>query len=142
MDGFRTRDEVFGLESVVDSYISLHRSEGFGLGLAESMSLGKPVIGTAYSGNLEFMDAGNSCLVGYRLVDVGPDEYPYGEGQVWADPDIEVAAHYMKRLVEDSAFAADIGRRASEHMAREFSAEAVGRRIRARMTGIVQNNND
>lgn len=128
-DGFMSRDEMFGLESVVDSYISLHRSEGFGLGLAESMSLGKPVIGTAYSGNMEFMDASNSCLVSYRLIDVRPDEYPHGNGQLWADPDLDHAAYFMRRLVDDRAFASDLGRRARDHMAREFSFSAIGKRI-------------
>ena len=35
IDRAMSRDEIFGLESVIDSYVSLHRSEGFGLGLAE-----------------------------------------------------------------------------------------------------------
>lgn len=138
LDGFMSRDEVFGLESVVDSYVSLHRSEGFGLGLAESMSLGKPVIGTAYSGNMEFMNASNSCLVGYRLVAVKTGEYPHSEGQVWAEPDIVQAAQYMRRLVDDPAFASDLGRMAREHMAREFSNEAAGERIADELTRILQ----
>jgi glycosyltransferase involved in cell wall biosynthesis len=66
VDEFFSRDEVSGLQSVVDAYVSLHRAEGLGLGLAESMYLGKPVIGTRYSGNLEFMDDANSCLVDLR----------------------------------------------------------------------------
>ena len=98
VDGYLSRDEVYGLESVVDAYVSLHRSEGFGLGLAESMSLGKPVIGTAYSGNMEFMNAGNSCLVGYRLGS-GLGEYPFPDNQVWADPDLDDAVYHMRRLV-------------------------------------------
>jgi glycosyltransferase involved in cell wall biosynthesis len=137
LDRFMSRDEVFGLESVVDAYVSLHRSEGFGLGLAESMSLGKPVIGTAYSGNMEFMDAGNSCLVGYRLVEVGEEDYPFPNGQVWADPDLGAAAYYMRRLVEDRDFASALGRRAAEHMAREFSARAVGQRMATRLDSIL-----
>ncbi len=137
-DGFLSRDEVFGLMSVADCYASLHRSEGFGLGLAESMSLGKPVIGTAYSGNMEFMDAGNSCLVGYRLVDVGADEYPFPEGQVWADPDVEQAAFHMRRLAGDPAYAADLGERARAHMRREFSFDAVGERIERELARILE----
>ena len=71
-----TRDEVFGLQQVVDSYVSLHRAEGLGLGLAESMYFGKPMIGTRYSGNLEFMNAQNSCLVDFDLIPVPPGNYP------------------------------------------------------------------
>jgi glycosyltransferase involved in cell wall biosynthesis len=121
---------------VVDAYVSLHRSEGFGLGLAEAMALGKPVIGTAYSGNLEFMNAGNSCLVGYSLVDVGSDAYPYPDGQVWAEPDVEAASYYMRRLVEDPRFATELGRRAADDMAVLFSPEAAGRRLRDELARI------
>jgi glycosyltransferase involved in cell wall biosynthesis len=137
IDRLLTRDEVFGLESVVDSYVSLHRSEGFGLGLAESMFLGKPVIGTAYSGNLEFMDETNSLLVDYRLVDVGAGEYPFPEGQVWAEPDVDQAAELMRRLVDDRAFGRELGARARAHMLREFSNEAVGARLAARLKAIL-----
>jgi glycosyltransferase involved in cell wall biosynthesis len=135
-DGFLTRDEVFGLESVADCYVSLHRSEGFGLGLAESMSLGKPVIGTAYSGNLDFMNASNSCLVGYRLVDVKSNEYPHHDGQVWADPDIQQAAYFMARLLEDAAFRSHLGQVARRDMARVASTMAVGVRAAAELTRI------
>jgi glycosyltransferase involved in cell wall biosynthesis len=136
-DGFLSRDEVFGLMSVADCYASLHRSEGFGLGLAESMSLGKPVIGTAYSGNMEFMDAANSCLVGYRLVEVGADEYPHGEGQVWADPDLDQAAFHMRRLAGDPSYAAALGKRAQAHMRAEFGLDAVGARIEHELARIL-----
>lgn len=131
-----SRDESFGLISVCDSYLSLHRSEGFGLGMAEAMALGKPVVATGYSGNLAFMQPDNSCLVGYRLVPVGADEYLHGEGQVWAEPDIADAARQMRRLVQDMAFRIDIGARAARHMAEHFSAYAVGLRIRERLEAI------
>src|SRR5262249_44756241 len=98
MDEFFSREQVFGLQSVVDAFVSLHRSEGFGLGLAESMSLGKPVIGTAYSGNLEFMDRNNSCLVDYELVPIRKGEYLFDDDRFrWAEPDVGQAAHYMER---------------------------------------------
>jgi glycosyltransferase involved in cell wall biosynthesis len=126
LDSFLSRDELFGLESVADAYVSLHRSEGFGLGLAESMSLGKPVIATGYSGNLEFMSAENSCLVRHRLVAVQADEYPYGKGQVWAEPDIDDAAEQMRRLATDAAFADSIGRQARADIIARFSPAAIG----------------
>ena len=80
IDGFIDRESMWGLLSVVDAYVSLHRSEGLGLGLAESMLLGKPAIATGYSGNLEFMNRDNSCLVDYRLVPVPDGAYPFAEG--------------------------------------------------------------
>ncbi|MEA2631797.1 MAG: hypothetical protein QOE66_2016 [Chloroflexota bacterium] len=137
IDRSMSRDEVFGLESVVDSYVSLHRSEGFGLGLAESMFLGKPVVGTGYSGNLEFMDATNSLLVDYHLVAVGEREYPFPEGQVWAEPSAEHAAELMRRLVDDPAFGEEVGARARAHMLQQFSAAAVGAGIAGRLSQIL-----
>ena len=89
-----------------DCYVSLHRSEGFGRGPAEAMLLGKPVIATAYSGNMDFMTAENSLLVDYRLMPVRPGEYPGWEGQEWADPDIEQAARHMQAVRSEPALAA------------------------------------
>lgn len=128
-DAFLSRDQVFGLEGLADCYVSLHRSEGFGFGMVESMSVGKPVIGTAYSGNLDFMNAANSCLVGYQLVDVRPGEYPHYENQFWADPDIEQAAFFMRRVAGDAAFAARVGRVAANEMRSRYSHPAIGRRV-------------
>lgn len=65
---------------LVICYVSLHRAEGLGLGLAEAMYLGRAVISTGYSGNLEFMNENNSLLVAYGLVPVPPGNYPNGDG--------------------------------------------------------------
>ena len=97
-------DEMMGLMQTCDCFISLHRSEGIGLGLAQSMLLGKPVIATGYSGNTDFTLEDNSCLVKYDLIKVGEKEYPFAQGQVWADPDVEHAAWYMRRLVDDENY--------------------------------------
>ena len=59
----RTRCSV-----LCDCYVSLHRSEGLGLTMAEAMALGKPVIATGYSGNLHFMTPENSYLVDFARV--------------------------------------------------------------------------
>lgn len=116
-DGFLSRDQVSGLQSVVDVFVSLHRAEGLGLGLAESMYQGKPVIGTGYSGNMEFMNAEVSCLVDYELVPIRKGEYLYDDERFrWAEPDPEHAAHHMKRLADDAAFRANIARRGQAHI--------------------------
>jgi glycosyltransferase involved in cell wall biosynthesis len=97
------------------------------------MLLGKPVIATNYSGNTDFMTSSNSCPVDYSLVAVKPGEYPYGEGQVWADADVDHAAWYMRRLAEDRAYRERIGAAARATMFRDFSAEATGRRFLQRL---------
>lgn len=136
LDGYMSRDAMNELVARADSYVSLHRAEGFGLGLAESMALGKPVIATGYSGNLAFMNAENSLLVSYRLVEVEPGQYMHGIGQRWAEPDIQDAAIKMRRLVEDPAFASDLGRRAREYMKNHHSSRVSARAIVERLEAI------
>ena len=104
IDSVLRHEEVLGLMKVCDSFISLHRSEGIGLCIAQSMLLGKPVIATNYSGNTDFTLVNNSCLVEFKLVPVGVGEYQFYEGQVWAEPSVDHAADYMRRLVEDDGY--------------------------------------
>ena len=65
------------LIAACDSYVSLHRSKGFGLTAAEAMALGKPVIATGYSGNLDYMTPKNSYLVDFELTPIGSGNAPY-----------------------------------------------------------------
>jgi glycosyltransferase involved in cell wall biosynthesis len=129
-----TRDEVYGLQQVADCYISLHRAEGLGLGLAESMYFGKPAIATRYSGNLEFMNAQNSCLVDFRLIPVAAGSYPVdADGQVWADPDVEHAAHWMRRLVDDVEFRTTLARRGQHDVRSQLTHANAAALMRGRL---------
>jgi hypothetical protein len=110
--------------------------------MAEAMLLGKPVVATGYSGNLEFMNDRNSCLVRYRLIEVGKGNYPHGENQVWADPDIEHAVFHMLRLVDDRDYGRALGRTASQDMRTHFSNRAIGLRYRRRLDEIFQMNSN
>jgi glycosyltransferase involved in cell wall biosynthesis len=123
-DDLLERADLQALHRCVDVHVSLHRSEGFGLGMAEAMCMGKPVIATAYSGNMEYMTNNNSCLVNYSLIPVGEGEYYHGQGQRWADPETEHAAHYMRALYQDRELGARLGKRAAQDMARDFSVDA------------------
>ena len=111
-----------------DCFVSLHRSEGFGFTLAEAMYLGRPVIATGYSGNLDYMTAANSWLVDYELVPIGTGRDPYPAEGEWAQPDVEHAGRLMREVFADPA-AAD--RRAADRGQAELRAshsrEAVGR---------------
>jgi glycosyltransferase involved in cell wall biosynthesis len=99
-----------------DCYVSLHRSEGYGLTLAEAMALGKPVIGTAYSGNVDFMTPETSYLVPYAYGSVPAGCDPYPRGARWAEPDLSVAAQLMRELYEHPEKGAEVGRRAQYHV--------------------------
>ncbi len=133
LDTILMPDEVKGLVNVCDSFISLHRSEGFGRGLAEAMLLGKPVIGTNYSGNTDFMDQTNSCLVNYELIPVKENEYPFGKGQVWANPDIDHASWHMKKIFKDQSFRKLIGNKARDHIQLNHNSKTIGERYENRL---------
>ena len=138
IDQVYTDNQIKNLVRCCDCFISLHRAEGFGLGMAEAMYLGKPVIGTGYSGNLDFMTRDNSCLIDYELIAVEKDQYPFAEGQVWADPDKEQAVHYMQNLLDDRDFGRQMGRRASQDIRSKFSFLSLGLRYRERLDQIHQ----
>lgn len=130
--------EVKNLLRCSDCFVSLHRSEGYGFGIAEAMVLGKPVIATAYSGNMDFMTEDTSLAVDYHLVPVLEGEYPHHEGQRWADPNYEQAASYMVKLVDDPVLGRTIGKRARLHMQNYFGYRYTGLRYRERLNEIRQ----
>lgn len=136
VDAYLSTEEMRGLLNVADAYVSLHRAEGLGLGMAESMYLGKPVIATAYSGNMEFMNIDNACLVPYKLIPVAAGAYPYHTGQQWADPDVLTAAAWMVRLVNQPDLRAAIGQCAAAYMRQYHSRDVMGRAIQARIAKI------
>lgn len=136
LDRILERQEVYDLQAVCDAFVSLHRSEGWGLNLSESMLLGKPVIATAYSGNLDFMNRQNSCLVDYRLVPLQTDFGPYRSGNHWAEPDLDQAASYMRLLFEDAAQRKQLGERAAHTIATDYSPLAAGLRYQRRLRQI------
>ncbi len=133
-DAFLGRDEVFGLQSVIDCFVSLHRAEGLGLGLAECMYQGKPVIGTGYSGNLEFMNEHNSALVRYALVPIERGEYLYDDpGFFWAEPDEDHAAQLMRRMVDDVEYRRRLALRGQQDLRARFSNASAAKGIAQRL---------
>jgi glycosyltransferase involved in cell wall biosynthesis len=134
MERTLTRMEVYGLIDACDAFVSLHRSEGFGLVMAEAMYMGKPVIGTLWSGNTEFMNEWNSCAVRYTLVQIQSDAGPYRASCTWAEPDSYHAASYMARLVQDGEYYRMISEQGKATIRDSFSLQASGARIRQRLT--------
>jgi glycosyltransferase involved in cell wall biosynthesis len=133
IDAVFSSEEITGLMSVCDSFVSLHRSEGIGLSIAQSMLLGKPVIVTNYSGNTDFTKPDNSCLVDYNLIEVKEGEYPFFKGQVWADPSIHQASNYMRRLVEDESYRDTVAQSGFSYIKTHHNAEVVGINYRNRL---------
>jgi glycosyltransferase involved in cell wall biosynthesis len=137
MDRSMSSGDNSDLTASCDVFVSLHRAEGFGLGIAEAMALGKPVIATGYSGNMDFMNVGNSLPVRFRLEELRETDPPYEKGSLWATPDTEDAAGKMRLLFSDRELALRLGNSAGEHMARFFSPEAVGGILDRRLRGII-----
>jgi|694.fasta_scaffold17871_5 glycosyltransferase involved in cell wall biosynthesis len=121
-----------------DSYVSLHRSEGFGLTMAEAMFFSKPVIATGYSGNLEFMNNENSFLVNYTTCKVDSKIINYDKNTIWSDPDIEHMSKLMKIVKENSASVKEIAKKGNETILNEFSTIKIGNEIKTRLELILE----
>ena len=131
-----SREEIYQLEAACDCFVSLHRAEGFGLALAECMALGKPVISTDWSAPAEFINAQTGCPVKYTLTTIAQSRGPYSKGQVWAEPDVQHAAWWMKQICADPALARSLGAAAQAAIEAQFSPAVIGARYRRRLESI------
>lgn len=123
---------TFRVQSLIrcaDAFLSLHRSEGYGRGLAESMSLGTLSVGTNWSGNVDFMSPDNSLLIDYDMVPVQAGEYPFGKGNHWAEADPSDAASQLQGVIDSPAASRRLTARASRDFISKSGDRAVGLRI-------------
>lgn len=133
-DGYGSRDDVIFIRrtlsdhdmatliSSCDIVLSLHRAEGFGLMPARAMVMGKAVVATGWSGNLQFMDAVSAALTPYALIPVNDAQGIYREG-VWAEPDVQAAAGQLRELVVDPVRRSSLGQAARLKMRGLFNIE-------------------
>jgi glycosyltransferase involved in cell wall biosynthesis len=136
IDRVMPRAEVPALLAACDCYVSLHRSEGFGMTMAEAMALGKPTVATGYSGNLDFMTAENSYLVDARRVALDRDHPPYPKGCTWSEPSEDHAARQMRRVYDRPVEAAAVAARGRATVEALLSPAAGARRMLARIADI------
>jgi glycosyltransferase involved in cell wall biosynthesis len=116
-----SRNYLMSLVDAADVYISLHRSEGLGLGMLEAMYLGKPVVATGYGGNLEFMNEENSYLVDYELTPISKDFGPYKKGWLWAQPDKAHAVSLLEGIISDKEKARQMGEEGQRSAFKQFN---------------------
>jgi len=126
------------LMAASDCYVSLHRAEGLGLTMAEAMALGKPVIGTAYSGNMDFMTPDTAHLIPWSPIAIGSRAAPYPPEGIWADPDLTVAARMMRCVADDPEAAKHMGAAARADLLSRFSPEVTGRRMEERLAAVAR----
>jgi glycosyltransferase involved in cell wall biosynthesis/2-polyprenyl-3-methyl-5-hydroxy-6-metoxy-1,4-benzoquinol methylase len=133
IDAYVSAAEKNAMIDACDCYVSLHRSEGFGLTVAEAMLLGKPVIATRYGGTLEFTTEENAYLVDWTPVAVGEGAHPYPASGVWADPDIEQAAELMREVFADPAAARERGAQGRRDVHERHAPAVAGEAMRSRL---------
>jgi hypothetical protein len=134
VDRYLDRHEQSALIAACDLFVSLHRAEGFGLMLAEAMFFSRAVVATAYSGNLDFMDASNSILVPWQYVEIPRGAGPY-TGR-WAEPDTDAASAAIGRLLHNPDLRAELGDRARRSIRERHGIEARGRQIAAHLRSL------
>ena len=131
-----SRHEIDSLLSLIDCYVSLHRSEGFGLGPAEAMAHGKVAMLTNWSGNTQYMTQTNCIPIPYTLEQIGQDYGPYSAHQYWASPDISEASAQMKNIAKNPELAERIGTQAQKTIADNFSEAKIGQLMKVRLKTI------
>ena len=124
-----SRHELLGLMDAADCYVSLHRAEGLGLTMAEAALLAKPVITTAYSGVLDFLNDKTALMVGHSMTTITHDRPPFQKGWRWADPDLVEAANHMRWVRAQPLLARQIGLRAKESVAKALDPAKQGQWI-------------
>lgn len=133
------KKDLYSLISLCDVYVSLHRSEGFGLVMAEAMSLGTVCIATNYSGNTDFMNKENSCLVDFEMIEVDTStQIIYEKGNKWADASVKDASKYMKLLYEDKKLYKKLQTNAKEFILKYYSPENCGKIMEKRYKEILK----
>jgi glycosyltransferase involved in cell wall biosynthesis len=138
IDGYLSATEKNTLTALCDCYISLHRAEGYGLTIAEAMALEKPVIATAYSGNMDFTTAENTFLCPFELQPIGTGSEPYPPAARWAEPNLDAAAALMRQVFDDRAEARRRAARAAKDVRELHSPAAAALLLRARIEQIRQ----
>jgi hypothetical protein len=133
IDQMLSKPEVLGLYKVCDCFVSLHRAEGFGRGIAEALLLGLNVIATDHGGNVDFCLPGSASLVRYKPCKVGRKDYVEATGQFWAEPNLAHAASIMKNFAGKNLKFKKI---INPIIKQQFSLHKIGENYKNRLTVI------
>lgn len=136
LDRALENDDRLRLVASADCFVSLHRSEGLGLSIAEAMAYGLPVVVTGWSGNADFTHADNAAIVPYDLVPGAQAHGPYPAGTQWAEPKLDVAATLMRRVWTDKRWREAMAQAGAATIAQRYSAGAAGTAMRERILRI------
>ena len=138
IDAHLATEDKNALIRELDCYVSLHRSEGFGLTIAEAMLLETPVIATDYGGSRDFVTAFNSLPVDARMVPIGSGNDPYPADGEWAEPDLDHAAACMRSVLVDRAGALTRAQRARAEVVAHHAPAVAGRAMAERLARVMR----
>ena len=133
LNGLWSEEELEALVQRGDCYVSLHRSEGWGLPLFDAVCSGKPVIATAYSGPMDYLNPDDHCLVRFREEQVRETDPWFRPPMRWAEPSVEHAAELMRQVFANRDNAGRKAKRSAEKLKVRFSQETVGQMARDRL---------
>jgi glycosyltransferase involved in cell wall biosynthesis len=137
IDRAMDRRDLWALVLLSDCFLSTHRSEGFGFGIAEAMRAGRPVVATGWSGNMDFMRGEGAVALPFDLVPARDPQRTYElPGAVWAEPRVADAAAALRMLADDPARRAAMGEAAAREAAGALSPGAVAARARSALLGL------
>ncbi len=128
---------VRSLISACDCFVSLHRAEGFGRGLGEAMALGRLVLGTNWSGNTDFLNPDNGLAVAHSMVALKEGDYPYWQGQSWAEPDVNDAYRLLKPVLADPTRGRALALKGQASVLQSHGNRAVGLRMLERLEALI-----
>lgn len=138
IDAHLATEDKNALIRELDCYVSLHRSEGFGLTIAEAMLLETPVIASDYGGSRDFVTAFNALPVDVRVVPIGPGRDPYPAEGEWAEPDLDHAAACMRAVLADRAGAQARAQRARAEFVAQHAPGVAGRAMAERLARVMR----
>jgi glycosyltransferase involved in cell wall biosynthesis len=133
-----SRAKHLALIEASDCFVSLHRSEGLGLGLMEAFILGVPVMTTAYSGVLEFCNNDNAWLIDYDEILLNASDYAFVKpGHKWANPNPVSAITAMLEIYSDTSKRTRLAKNGRRYLEENFSPEIIAGRIHSRLCEIL-----
>ena len=133
--GTWTDDQIAGLHTAGDCYVTLARGEGWGIGAFDACAYGNAVIATGWGGLLEFLRPEDSYLVTSRLVTVESQAYAsYSPDQSWAEPDLDHAVELLRSVAKDPAAARERAAPARDRVRRDYAAPVVAATFKAALS--------